>query len=375
MTFPRTDWPKRTDASFRLRVDIDHHQTDSPLEDLPINMIDDIIISDSLHLIDLGIVKRFLKGWTQGTFKNKRGKWSGSDMENINKFLLQCRMPKEIHRAVRGLDCLSHWKGLEYRTFFYYISIAVLKDNLPFELYEHFLLLYCAITICSSNVYHSALKVAKQMLNDFIEHYIENYGQGSITSNVHNLCHVVDEVEKFGNLTTLNAYPFENTLHHIKLLLRQGKNPLPQVARRIHELNKTNNFNQQQGNKFPILKNLNNIGFYRKVEIMDGLYLSDEMHNRWILTKNNEIVGMQGVKMIDDKLQISGCALKSLKNYFEAPIYSSYLNIYLSNCEAKCPPSIYYISDIKCKLVRLSCANNESLFIPLVHTLDLCNQN
>lgn len=50
---------------------------------------------------------------------------------------------------------------------------------------------------------------------------------------MHNLSHLVDEVRKFGVLQSFNAYPFENKLHMIKNLLRQGNNPLAQIARRL----------------------------------------------------------------------------------------------------------------------------------------------
>lgn len=54
MSFPRTDCPLRTDDDFRRKTDSDHHKYDTPLTLLPMNMIEDIIVADSLHLIDLG---------------------------------------------------------------------------------------------------------------------------------------------------------------------------------------------------------------------------------------------------------------------------------------------------------------------------------
>lgn len=54
MSFPQIGCPLRTDHSFRSKLDEDHHKFDSPLLKLPINMIDDFIIADSLHLLDLG---------------------------------------------------------------------------------------------------------------------------------------------------------------------------------------------------------------------------------------------------------------------------------------------------------------------------------
>lgn len=105
--FPRIGCSKRTDEGFRTRQYASHHKTYTPLEELPINMIDDFPIADSLHLIDLGIAKRCLMGWRNGNFRNFRLKWSAADTQTITEFLISCKMPLEIHRAVRGLDCLS----------------------------------------------------------------------------------------------------------------------------------------------------------------------------------------------------------------------------------------------------------------------------
>lgn len=65
MSFPRiaiTDIERerelRTDDKFRHRFQPQHHLTDSLLERLSINMIDGFPTSDSLHLLDLGLMKR-----------------------------------------------------------------------------------------------------------------------------------------------------------------------------------------------------------------------------------------------------------------------------------------------------------------------------
>lgn len=54
MTFPRIDCPRRTNDSFRKCADPDHHKHPTPLLKLPIDLVEDIIIADSLHLLDLG---------------------------------------------------------------------------------------------------------------------------------------------------------------------------------------------------------------------------------------------------------------------------------------------------------------------------------
>nr|CAI5837450.1 unnamed protein product [Callosobruchus analis] len=60
MSFPQLDYTLRSDKEFRAKTDANHHQKNqdedfiiSPLEHLPIDMVQDIIIADSLHLLHL----------------------------------------------------------------------------------------------------------------------------------------------------------------------------------------------------------------------------------------------------------------------------------------------------------------------------------
>lgn len=55
----------RTDESFRNQYDQDHHHDNSPLEELPIDIVRDIPL-EYLHLILYGCMKRLLNLWVQG---------------------------------------------------------------------------------------------------------------------------------------------------------------------------------------------------------------------------------------------------------------------------------------------------------------------
>lgn len=156
MTYPQTHCPMRTNESFRKQEQIKHHQTKSLIEEINDNldMVADFPTSDALHLFDLGIMKRCLMRWKDGT-RSYKARFSSADMENVNKLLGQANQekPSEIHRAIRSLNMLSDWKGTEYRTFLLYIGMVVLKDILISEEYFHFLKLCCAVALCSSNSY------------------------------------------------------------------------------------------------------------------------------------------------------------------------------------------------------------------------------
>lgn len=345
-------------------------------------MIDDFPVADSLHLIDLGLMKKCLIGWRDGNFGNYRTKWCAKDVAEISNLLQQIKMPSEIHRSVRGLDCLSHWKGLEFRTFLHYISIVILKPFLPSDVYEHFLSLFCAVTICSSNEYAHLLDLAHTLLLHYIEYYGDIYGEDFITSNVHNLSHLVDDVKRFGILSKFNAYPFESKLYQIKNLIRSGNLPLTQVAKRINEINEfvQQNLPLKSSNpqlKKPILEKHDLTADctetlhetkYSCVEF-DEYCLKNDGVNKWFLTKTNEIVEMKYVWNNNGIIAINGSPLIDLSLFFETPIRSSFLYIYVSSLK-KNFERFYDINDIKCKMVGVSIPRkSEVVFIPLLHSL------
>nr|CAI5866725.1 unnamed protein product [Callosobruchus analis] len=295
--YPNKVFAKRTDESFRLKEDEYHHKTDSVILKLPINMIDCFPVAHSLHLIDLGVMKRLLTGWRDGSFKNKTLKCPATVTEGVTKNLLEIKLPKELHRAIRGLDSLSHWKGLEYRNFLLYIGATILKDALRPHVYEHFLGLFCAITICSTDFYAEHLDVAEALLNRLVDCYSSIYGEYFITSNIHNLTHLTDDVKMLGNLTKISAYPFESKLYEIKNMIRNGNNPLAQIANRLSEKQGFDLWENKELPSYPLLTSYThdtllrniigpdkNTAIYKKIVIV----LVEVM--QIVLTKQNDIV-------------------------------------------------------------------------------------
>ena len=90
MSYPKINAPIRTDESFRKRLDEDHHKENSPLEKLPINIVDDFPVADSFHLFDLGL-RKCLLGWMNVTFEYGT-KWSYIQMQEISKCLEKCNI-------------------------------------------------------------------------------------------------------------------------------------------------------------------------------------------------------------------------------------------------------------------------------------------
>lgn len=393
MSYPRFDAPLRTDSDFRSKRDPDHHQVNgitrefrrTPLENLNIDLIKDFPVSDTLHLIELGIMKRCLQGWKNGGYNFKATKLSAQQVIGMSKMLEECNKyrPEELHRAIRGLDCLSHWKGLEYRTFLLYLSPVILKDFVSEIVYDHHMLLFCAITICNCNFYinEGYLPLAEALLGEYLERYIHIYGIDAINNNVHNICHLIEDVKRFGPLPNFSAYPFENKLGQIKALIRNGHRPLAQVVKRITEIENANNESRPFTTRtYPyVQKQTNHLHehprcqkTFNKLYLNDGFLLSNTKKNQWFLTKDDKVVKMINATNFNNNLHIYGASVKVLHNCFDSPIESKYLNIYCTS-EKLNSPSIFTISNVKCKLMYLK-SKEKSVFIPILHTLDLMNK-
>lgn len=128
MTYPELTAPLRTDQLFRSMEYPNHQRGNTPLVKLPIDMIQDIIVGDSLHLLELGVMRKLLAGWRTGSL-SLRTKWSTSQKKEISEYLVNVKFPSEIHRQMRSLEFVSLWKGLEYRNFLNYVGIVLLKDS------------------------------------------------------------------------------------------------------------------------------------------------------------------------------------------------------------------------------------------------------
>lgn len=310
---------------------------------------------------------RCLLRWLEGE-KHFAKIWKPADINQINILLKRCNefLPKEIHRKIRSLKHIHYYKGTEFRTFLLYVGIVVLKQHLPVSQYQHFLTLFCAVTICSSDKYKRFLPKAKELFVEYIEKYIEIYHIANITSNVHNLCHVVDNVVKFGNLNTIDAYKFENKLHHMKLQLKQCNKPLQQIARRTCESFESDIKRSSCPVKSVSAKNQMNANTFTYLEIITPSFTltSNGSGNKYFLTKSKEIVEFNYVTIENGKYKLFGCPFESKSDFFDKPFCSRYINIFKSDCII----TEYDLESIEAKLFSIPFGNC-SVFIPLIHTL------
>lgn len=366
--FVGIDKPIRTDICFRQRAYGQHHKEDSPLLDLKyLNIIEDVVVADRLHLIDLGIMRKLVKGWVLGQLGSP--KWSEEKMSRVSQALKQIRLPSEIHRKFRKVEHVKYWKGSEFASFLHYGGIVVLRDNISPAEYNHFLLLFCAVTLLSSRVYQSSWQFAGELLAKFVAQFEHVYGRQYMTSNVHNLQHVYDEVKKFGELGSFSSYPFENELQHLKNLLRSGWRNLEQVINRLSELDHFQALlrrNNATPRKTYIKTHRDGVIVYFK-----SFKLKQTKRDAWFLTKNNVVVQYCTASQRASTIVIEGKRLMDPTVAFDNPCDSTGLNVCLGLVTSLWGPNIHVdASEIKCKLAAIQVdEEGQHLFVPLVHTL------
>lgn len=194
-----------------------------------------------MHLVCLGVVRRILIYLKKGP---RICKLSAHLVNRIsgNLISLNGQLPSEFARQPRSLDDLERWKATEFRQFLLYTGPLVLKGVVAQNVYDNFLTLMVPISFLldsHDDKRNNYSAYARQLLKYFIMQCTNVFGNTFNVYNVHNLSHLSDDVEHFQcSLNDVSAFPFENNLQLIKKLVRNSRNPVAQVVKRISESDK-----------------------------------------------------------------------------------------------------------------------------------------
>lgn len=382
LTYSTTAATPRTKESFKNRDDLLFHTKyfqDNPHcleEELNIDMITQFPL-DVMHLIDLGVCKKII-GYIWNN-KHNRTKLSLTQKEQLNNKLLLMSpfIPKEFCRKPRIFQEFPRWKATEFRQLILYTSVVLFKDVIDNDLYEHIILLHGAyrLLLCPKNCQKN-LSCVKEILETFVHNFSFLYGEHKISYNVHNLLHLADCVEIFGNVDSFSAYKFENFMQTIKKDCRQPTNILQQINNRLEERSR---FGQ---------RTLANIGLrslskkkVTQVTAMpiycnyhfDTFYLSTQKPNNSCYVKPLIPIKITGFfKDADGEEYIIGQKFLNTRSYFTEPFDSTQtLGISLvSNLSAT--EEKFNIHDVACKVVSLP-VNDGFVFLPILHHCISCN--
>ena len=197
-----------------------------------------------MHLVCLGVVKRMLTFLKQVP---RICKLSNAMAQDISAILISLsgKMPSEFSRQPRSLTEIERWKATEFRQFVLYTGPLALKSVIDKDLYQHFLTLHASMSILlnSCNQYRAFfLNIVEQLLKYFVKNASSFYGESFTVYNVHALLHIHEDVRNFScSVNDISAFEFENFMKTLKKMVRNGSNPVAQVAKRLSEIENTEN--------------------------------------------------------------------------------------------------------------------------------------
>ena len=146
--YPLTDAPLRTDGTFALMEDEDHHVSKTILSELPLGLVSKVPL-DYMHFLCLGVTRKLLLLWMKGPLPTRQ---PSRVIKNISDAYVsqKTHYPAEFARRPRPLSDIDRWKATEFREFLLYGGPLAICANIPDQLYQHFLLLFVAIRILAS---------------------------------------------------------------------------------------------------------------------------------------------------------------------------------------------------------------------------------
>lgn len=372
VVFTKIDNDVRTDELFRANGYPDHQKAPTPLVQLPhVDMIRDFVVADPLHLLELGVMKRLIIGWRSGNMACP--KWSQDEVDAISEHLQATSTPSEIHRCARSLSIFRVWKGQEFRNFLNYYGIVVLRDHLGHRHYSNFVKLFCAVRLASSEKYlPSNYDLIEALFKDFVVEFKSLYGPEFMTSNVHNILHIIEDVKRFGILPSISAYVFESCLGKYKSLIRVGKHPLQSVARRLIERCNIFDTHLQYPTtpKPPILVRRGRKHCKIEIPQMNFSLTNYRFADEWFMA-NGAIFRMIDAEEIDEKIYVEAVQLMSKGSFFTYPFESSLMNIYVADTSLQSDVTIkFMVEKINCKFMCIKEGDrpHHFVFIPILHT-------
>lgn len=369
MTYPQNDFVLRTDLSFAVRADEEHHH-DGPhgFSGLDMGMVTRFPL-DYMHLACLGVMRKLLQLWLKGPLKFRL---SSSFVDRISQSLTQMRayIPVEFARKPRSLRELDRWKATELRQFLLYTGSVALAPYLESTLYNNFMLFHTGMCILiSPQLCSSFNNYANTLLATFTKHVGELYGKDALVYNVHALVHLSADAKLHGSLDSISAFPYENYLRTLKKFVRKPEFPLAQIIRRLSEVEKISTVElpckalRMQHYVGPVPDGLQATAQYRELQT-----------ERWsvkVSTGNNVFAIGRDICVIHNIVQsVEGIyvvfrVFTDMVNFFNYPISSDFLRVFIVS-EPTGPFRVAKASQISHKCVLLP-HKDKFVVMPLLH--------
>ena len=265
---------------------------------------------------------------------------------------LSGELPREFARQPRSLLELDRWKATELRQFLLYTGPVVLRRVISDDMYKHFLALTVSMSIMLNSddqVRNGYIDYARELIICYVKMCKTTYGDTFSVYNVHSLIHLPEDVEHFNcSLNYVSSFPFENYLQTLKKFVRQSKNPIAQVAKRLTELEKSTTFK-------PVTKKMFT---HISTTSRDGCFLLENRNFAFVKEKHQD--GTLVCEVIHEH---------HTENLFESPCESKLLNIARVRDLSRARRQLITRNELYRKVVALPARQGYILF-PMLHEVE-----
>ncbi|ETN64593.1 hypothetical protein AND_003660 [Anopheles darlingi] len=338
---------------------------------LPVDMIADIV-ANPRELLYTGAMKLLLNSWIGNNEHFNGTAWTNHTMWSIDRETQSILVPYELRRraeqpvrtAPRVADLPSgDWQQYDYGMMLHYYGPVVLtRDRLTPKLYEHFIHLFCAVTICSSKVYRELLPMARYCFEVFIRGCEKQYR--AIPNEVHSLRHLIDAIERFGPLRPLSgAHDIHDELLDF-LQQRMAHQQGDSVGELLKEcIGRMDSYGRPYERPEPVTRTGDTM-----IRVRDNCYLNCEtFEDSWFMTRAGKIVSLYSYTS-DNTL--TGGEIAEPGTLFTTPMPSSMIHVYAvdKTVEPSGPLKHYGLADVLCKMMVME-SGHLLVFIPMLCTM------
>lgn len=172
-------------------------------------------------------------------------------IQEFNNRFICIATNSEFSRKIRSMSESIHFKAKEWIDLLLFYAPPSFQGILQPALLEHFCTFSSTMyVLLKDNISMAEIQACQDQLNHFVKNYEILYGKENMNSIVHQLLHMPNQVREYGPMWLYSAFTFENENNHLLSLIRNWKDVLAQISKRINlEISLNNALSKEDINK------------------------------------------------------------------------------------------------------------------------------